>query len=375
MINIDMINNLDDINNFRELQKTLLEIGIEPGMVSNCAVMETIILELQKAAFSHKKPNITIDSKTLKIGDTELIVADNGNVTIEDFVSKEYKGTVFTNHRPVKITHTNNRKYEYTIVSKYPNATGKSSLYETEVDKSGVVVRQDNLYEWYQQAFIRKEDDNQRPYIRYIHGTSDVEEVMNPPAPQALFDNGDPTNIIWGSIPFDSQRAKVLIERYPVLGEWYESRFGKDYDLDTITSSTGKFDKPESLSDNREEYRKYQLTAIDTILDTLKIKIKHLKDIDLIAAFGKVKGHMIDSKIQETLSIVDIYKSNGFANMSLSQLQLYISFLETTVTRFDSYIIQSNTRRLSYKIKKAANTTKRVLSRKKPNDMTDDNIM
>ncbi|MBO7219110.1 MAG: hypothetical protein J6V40_03955, partial [Clostridia bacterium] len=304
MITIDMINNLDDINNFRQLQKVLLAIGVDPDMVNNCAVMETIVYELQKAAFGQKTSAISIDTKHIKIGETDLTIDNNGDITIKDHIAKVYTYFDRSQVRPLTITHLNDRRSEkYVIKGRMPTMCGETTNYARDVDENGVVTYQCSIGEWLRTGCTRVEYDNE-PYLVYRFASSDIEDVENPPAPRLEIDNGDPTSVMSLAVPFDPERAKQLIERYPNIHTWYETRFGKNYDLDAITATYDEVDRPHTLKEKQDNYRERLLESISKYQQQIRAMIPKLSKIDCCAALGRVKGVIAESNITQALSVM-----------------------------------------------------------------------
>ena len=373
MINFDSIRNLDNIKNFQALQIALLQVGVSADIVNNCTTMEAIIAELQKATYGQMGDAIFFGDKTMHIGDSVLKVDANGDVRIDNYLSKTQKNVVFSNYVPLEITHSKGDNYSFKIRNSYIKHNGSTGIVYRRVDDKGIVVAEENEGEWLHCHYRRDILDDGTPYVVYKYASSDPEDVFDPPKPVMNVDSGNPTSLGVIDADFTSKDAVTLMRRYPVVKGWYEDRFGPNFDIQDITSKTGRFDEPITIND--ESIKKHKvalLNKVEELLSTIRSQIKKLKNIDLEVAFGKGVGNMTNIHIEDSLIVIDRHNAIGLDSMSNADIEKYIYFLTCLTGKFDHYIISSHSNTTSYKVKKAVSKVKKMFTPKLDDAPVDD---
>ena len=208
MLNRKMVSNVKDINSFKRVQRELLRMGLNIEFVERCTTMEAILAALE----SNSDMPILVAGNNIICGDVTVSIAKNrvkvlDNLNLKQTMALEQDGTIVMSSKDEDIF----------------------------VDAFGAVTEIRSQDETFNAKRIML--DTGMPYIQ-----------AGVTALNYHIDDGNPEFISSAISTYYNHEQNMA--RYPRLGPWYKSRWGKDFDKETLDNQVLE----EVLDD--EEYRR-----------------------------------------------------------------------------------------------------------------------
>ena len=190
MLDRKYLDNIEDINSFRLVQKELLKMGVSIEIVERCAPMEMLLSNLTNA-------DISVKGDTVIAGDTTIKVVKGG---VEIYNGEDNTTTIALNKKDntVVISTKDDRRI---------------------VDEHGAIVSIESEDAIFNAKRIELDDGT--PYVQ--SGTIAIDYHI---------DDGNPEFISSAISTYYNYERNMA--RYPRLKEWYISRWGKDFSIDTL---------------------------------------------------------------------------------------------------------------------------------------------
>ena len=207
MLNRKMVSNAQDINSFKRVQRELLRMGLNIEFVERCTSMEAILSALE----SNRDMPIMVAGNNIICGDVTVTIAKDrvkvlDNLNLKQVMSLQQDGTIVMSS-----------KDEDVIVDAFGAVTEVRSADDTFNAK-------------------RIKLDTGMPYVQ-----------AGVTALTYHIDDGNPEFISSAISTYYNHEQNMA--RYPRLGPWYKSRWGKDFNKETLDAQVLE----EVLED--EEYR------------------------------------------------------------------------------------------------------------------------
>ena len=276
----DILNKLDDLDNFKKLQEFLIGCGVPEIMVQACASMEMIL----KSIKSHKN--------------TEPLKYENGKLFIGDiYIAIDTKASTLDMHY-LSSDNIAQRYYMsggYIVVEKYMGAEEPSNEFRIVPD-TGALQYENNYL------------TNTKRY-RYQFVQNDVPVIVEKNADgiyRTYVDQGVPTSVY----PVETQKEEdynQLTERYPNIKLWHDTRWRRNPTIkhdDMVKGyANGNYQLPlEHMQDDMGN----DITDIVTLIkesvlrtDSMLIDLQHMlrltkHDIELKKEIDKTKVELQD---------------------------------------------------------------------------------